>query len=155
MPEGCHKTIKLNTRSLNQITTAQRFSTTSLIMSKILGRGPILAASKTQLPATIQQSDITADHRALNVVPALVADLGDEGAWRYVEFFTANLRSPHTRRVYFRACNQFLASCEERGLTLATIRPHDVATYVEQLQNEIRAQISWTLKRPISPGSCR
>jgi hypothetical protein len=26
MPEGCHKPIKLNTRSLNQRTTAQRFS---------------------------------------------------------------------------------------------------------------------------------
>jgi len=25
----------------------------------------------------------------LNVVPALIADLGDETAWRYVEFFTA------------------------------------------------------------------
>jgi hypothetical protein len=28
----------------------------------------------------------TADQRALNVVPALIADLGDEAAWRYVEF---------------------------------------------------------------------
>jgi hypothetical protein len=27
-------------------------------------------------------ADITADQRALNVVPALIADLGDEAAWR-------------------------------------------------------------------------
>ena len=27
-------------------------------------------------------------------VPALVADLGSSAAWRYVEFFTANVRNP-------------------------------------------------------------
>jgi hypothetical protein len=37
------------------------------------------------------------------VVPALIADLGDEAAWRYVEFFTANVRSPHTRTYAGRA----------------------------------------------------
>jgi hypothetical protein len=57
-----------------------------------------------QLPATIQQADITANQRALNVVPAVIADLGDEAAWRYVEFFTANIRNPHTRRAYARTC---------------------------------------------------
>jgi hypothetical protein len=29
-------------------------------------------------------------------------DLGDEAAWRYVKFFTANIRNPHTRRAYVR-----------------------------------------------------
>jgi hypothetical protein len=43
----------------------------------------------------------------MNVVPALIADLGDEAAWRYVEFFTANIRNPNTRRAYVRACNRF------------------------------------------------
>jgi site-specific recombinase XerD len=51
-----------------------------------------------------------------------------------VEFFTANIRNPHTRRAYARACGRFFAWCEERGLTLTTIRPHDVATYIETLQ---------------------
>jgi hypothetical protein len=50
---------------------------------------------KDQLPAITQQAEVTADQRALNVVPALIADLGDEAAWRYVEFFTANIRNPH------------------------------------------------------------
>ena len=68
------------------------------------------------------------------MVPALIADLGDEAAWRYVEFFTANIRNPHTRRAYARACNRFFAWCDERGLMPAAIRPHDVATYIEQLQ---------------------
>jgi site-specific recombinase XerD len=87
-----------------------------------------------QLPATIQQAEVTSDLRASNVVPAIIADLGDQAAWRYVEFFTANIRNPHTRRAYARACSQFFAWCDQRGLTLTAIRPHDVATYIEQLQ---------------------
>jgi site-specific recombinase XerD len=93
----------------------------------------------TQLPATIAQAEITTDPRPLNVVPALIANLGDEAAWRYVEFFTANIRNPHTRRAYARACSQFFVWCEQRGLTLAAIRPHDVATYIEQLQTQASA----------------
>ena len=56
------------------------------------------------------------DQRAANVVPALIADLGDEAAWRYVEFFTANIRNPHTRRAYARACGRYFGWCERRGL---------------------------------------
>jgi hypothetical protein len=39
-----------------------------------------------------------------HLVPALIADLGDPAAWRYIEFFTANIRNPNTRRAYGRAC---------------------------------------------------
>ena len=67
-------------------------------------------------------------------VPALVAVLGDAAAWRYVEFFTANIRNPNTRRAYARACGSFFHWCDKRGLTLAGIRPHDVGAYVEALQ---------------------
>jgi hypothetical protein len=55
-------------------------------------------------------------------VPALIADAGDPAAWGYVEFFTANIRNPNTRRAYARACNQFFAWCEDRGLTLTAVR---------------------------------
>jgi hypothetical protein len=55
---------------------------------------------KDQLPATITTAEIASDLRAANVVPAVIADLGDEAAWCYVEFFTANIRNPHTRRAY-------------------------------------------------------
>ena len=91
------------------------------------------------MQSPITSAEVTADQRALNVVPALIADLGDEAAWRYVEFFTANIRNPHTRRAYARACSRFFAWCEDRGLVPAAIRPHDVATYIEQLQNEVSA----------------
>jgi site-specific recombinase XerD len=112
---------------------------TSFIMRNIQGRGPILEPTNTQLPATVQQAEVTADQRALNVVPAIIADLGDQAGWRYVEFFTANIRNPHTRRAYARACSQFFGWCEQRGFTLAAIRAHDVATYIEQLQTQASA----------------
>ncbi|MGA8612580.1 MAG: hypothetical protein WB760_12810 [Xanthobacteraceae bacterium] len=51
------------------------------------------------------------------MVPALIADLGDEAAWRYVEFFTANIRNPNTRRAYARACARFFAWCANFGVS--------------------------------------
>ena len=72
-------------------------------------------------------------------VPALVADLGEAAAWRYVEFFTANIRNSNTRRAYARACGRFFAWCAKRRLPLAGIRPFSVAAYVEELQQEVSA----------------
>jgi site-specific recombinase XerD len=68
------------------------------------------------------------------LLPALIANAGDQVAWRYIDFFTANIRNPHTRRAYARACHRFFAWCDDRGLTLATIRPFDVSTYIEARQ---------------------
>src|ERR1700741_3251934 len=90
-----------------------------------------------QLPAIIQGALTTPPDTY--IVPALIADLGDQARWRYVEFFTANIRNPHTRRAYARACARFFAWCEQRGLTLAAIRPFDVATYIERLQTQASA----------------
>jgi len=71
-----------------------------------------------------------------HVVPALVARLGEAASWRFIEFFTANIRNPHTRRAYTRACSRFFGWYDTRGLTLADIRPFDVAAWVEELQQE-------------------
>jgi site-specific recombinase XerD len=87
-----------------------------------------------QLPAALEPARpgaLATAAGATRVVPALIADAGDQAAWRYIEFFTAHIRNPNTRRAYTRACTQFFAWCETRGLTLGTIRPFDVATYIE------------------------
>ncbi|MGE0372903.1 MAG: tyrosine-type recombinase/integrase [Gammaproteobacteria bacterium] len=68
------------------------------------------------------------------MLPALIAAAGDQASWRYIDFFTANIRNPNTRRAYARACGTFLAWCEDRGLSLTTIRPFDVSTYIEGRQ---------------------
>ena len=88
-----------------------------------------------QLPAILQSGALVASTDTY-IVPALIADLGDQASWRYVEFFTANINNDHTRRAYARACNRFFAWCEQRGLTLAAIRPFDVAAWVKELEEK-------------------
>ena len=88
-----------------------------------------------QLPALIPSGALTTAIDT-HMVPALIADAGDHAAWRYVEFFTANISNPNTRRAYARACAQFFGWCEDRGLTLPTVRPTDVAVWVERLREK-------------------
>jgi site-specific recombinase XerC len=67
-------------------------------------------------------------------VPTLVAAGGERAAYRFFEFFTANIRNPHTRRAYARAAKEFFAWLETRGVTsLAAIESVHVAAYIEQL----------------------
>ena len=86
-----------------------------------------------QLPATVLPGTL-ALKADIRLVPGLIADAGEAAGWRYVEVFTANIRNPHTRRAYARACAAFFAWCAVRSLTLTTIRPFDVAAWVEGLQ---------------------
>ena len=86
-----------------------------------------------QLPAIIPPGAL-APPSETHLVPLLIANEGEKAGWRYVEFFTANIRNPHTRRAYARACTRFFGWCDDRGLTLTTIRPFDVAVWVEGLQ---------------------
>jgi site-specific recombinase XerD len=88
-----------------------------------------------QLPAVLQPGALSSRSNTY-IVPALIADAGDAAGWRYVEFFTANIRNPHTRRAYARACGRFFAWCEDRGLTITVIRSFDVAAWVEELQEQ-------------------
>ncbi len=91
------------------------------------------------LPVARAVAVATSAPAALQVVPALIAEAGDQAGWRYVEFFTAHIRNPNTRRAYARACARFFAWCDGRGLTLATIRPHDVGAYIEHQQRTAAA----------------
>ena len=63
------------------------------------------------------------------LIPLLIANASDQAAWRYIDFFTANIRNSSIRRVFARACSQFVVWCEIHGLSLTTIRPSDVRTY--------------------------
>jgi hypothetical protein len=38
----------------------------------------------------------------------LVASTGERAGMRFLEFFAANIRNPHTRRAYSRAADEFL-----------------------------------------------
>ena len=66
-------------------------------------------------------------------LPRLVVGAGDQARLRFVEFFAANIRNPHTRRAYARACAAFLDWCAEVGVpTLTAVQPLHVATWIEQ-----------------------
>jgi site-specific recombinase XerC len=73
------------------------------------------------------------------VVPAIVADCGEQVAWRYLDFFAANIRNPNTRAAYARACSGFFAWCETLALALPGIQPVHVAAWVEQLRRDGRS----------------
>ena len=61
-------------------------------------------------------------------------------ARRTLEFFTANIRNPNTRKAYARAVAEFAAWCGQNGLQeLSAIEPVHVAAYVEQLQLRLSA----------------
>ena len=49
-------------------------------------------------------------------VPTLVAAAGEPARMRFLEFFAANIRNPHTRRAYYRAAEEFLTWCADAGV---------------------------------------
>ncbi len=75
---------------------------------------------------------LTADDCA--TVPALIRRAGDRASWRFLEFFTANIRNKNTRAAYARAVRLFCDWLEERGIDdLALVNPVMVAAYIETL----------------------
>ena len=61
-------------------------------------------------------------------------------ARRTLEFFTANIRNPNTRKAYAKAVGDFAAWCALNSLQeLGAIEPVHVAAYVEQLQGRLAA----------------
>src|SRR6201998_3583565 len=50
------------------------------------------------------------------MLPALVAAAGERASMRFLEFFAANIRNPHTRRAYARAAEELLAWCASAGV---------------------------------------
>jgi integrase/recombinase XerD len=69
------------------------------------------------------------------VLPALIAGAGERAAWRFLEFFTVNIRNKNTRAAYGRAAADFLGWCEGQGIgELGRVQPVHVAAYIELLQ---------------------
>jgi site-specific recombinase XerD len=73
------------------------------------------------------------------VLPKLFARDKDAGR-RFIEFFTANIRNPNTRRAYARAAVEFALWCEHEDLReLNDIEPVHIAAYIETLQIRLAA----------------
>jgi integrase/recombinase XerD len=72
-------------------------------------------------------------------VPALVAEAGERASWRFLEFFTVNIRNQNTRAAYGQAAGAFLRWCEDRSIRrIGDVQPVHVAAYIEEL-GKVRA----------------
>ena len=52
--------------------------------------------------------------------PAIITAAGPRASYRFLEFFTANIRNPHTRRAYARAAVEFFDWLAAHGVTQLT-----------------------------------
>jgi site-specific recombinase XerD len=99
-------------------------------------------------------------------MPALIAGAGKRAAWRFVEFFTVNIRNKNTRAAYARAAGAFLRWCEGHGMgELGQVQPVHVTAYVEALQAErsaptvkqhlaaIRMLFDWLVTGQVMPSN--
>ena len=71
---------------------------------------------------------------AVEGLPDIVLRAGPQAAEWTVEFFTAQIRNPHTRAAYAAAVTRFFTWCDARGFELAELSPIAVATYIEEMQ---------------------
>jgi site-specific recombinase XerC len=76
----------------------------------------------------------------LAACPALIAASGARAQFRFLEFFAANIRNPHTRRAYLRAVGEFLDWCASAGVSSITaVQPLHVATWIEGQTRKLSA----------------
>jgi site-specific recombinase XerD len=88
-----------------------------------------------QLPAAIDRTKIAA--AGADIVPALIASSGAKASTRFLEFFAANIRNPHTRRAYGRAVAEFLAWCDDNRVpSITAVQPLHVSAWVEMQTQE-------------------
>lgn len=81
-------------------------------------------------------------------LPALVAAAGERAAARFLDYFTSNIRNPHTRKAYAKDIGNFVAWCEARGVTaLSEIQPLHMAGFIEELT---RSKSAPTAKQHLS-----
>jgi site-specific recombinase XerD len=81
-------------------------------------------------------------------LPVLVTAAGDRAEIRFLEFFAANIRNPHTRRAYGRAVGEFLTWCADAGVpAISAVQPLHVATWIEA---QTRALSAPTVKQQLA-----
>lgn len=92
--------------------------------------------SNEKWPADTGSDLLTIDTSRL---PALIRDAGERAGRRFLEFFTANIRNPGTRRVYGHAVSRFCHWCECRDVSLQQVSPFVIAAHIEQLTGQLSA----------------
>jgi site-specific recombinase XerD len=76
-------------------------------------------------------ADLLMQSTASLYLPKVIGEAGRRAEYRFIEFFTAQIRNPNTRRAYMQAVTQFLSWAEDKSLTLECINSVAVAAYIE------------------------
>jgi hypothetical protein len=71
--------------------------------------------------------------------PTLAAAAGERAPYRFFEFFTAQIRNPHTRRAYARAAVEFFDWLAARGVTQITAIESVCGLYPAAAEGTLRA----------------
>ena len=91
-----------------------------------------ITSERNNLPALTSRTEVAAAPTA-HLVPALIADAGQKAGWRYVEFFAANIRNPHTRGPMPAPANS-----SSPGANMAPT--HDLLKIVRYAESEVKSQ---------------
>src|SRR5260370_6130179 len=84
-----------------------------------------------------------------STLPELVAAAGERASMRFLEFFAANIRNPHTRRAYYPAAEEFLAWCASAGVaSIGAVQPVHVAAWIEASTHQLAAA---SVKQRLAP----
>ena len=67
----------------------------------------------------------------------LFIDAGEPAAYRFVEFFTANIHNHNTRQAYYQAVKQFCDWCTLHSISLTEVNSVLVARYIHELGNRV------------------
>ena len=74
---------------------------------------------------------VRVEEEKTSLLPALIERAAGRASSRFLQFFTVNIRNPHTRAAYARGADEFLRWCEEKGIVeLGKVTPLDFAGYV-------------------------
>ena len=83
------------------------------------------------VPSLFNNALVAGSMPSLQWQPAVIAAAGERAFDRFLEFFTARIRNPHTRRSYGRAVGDFCVWLEARGLrNITEVNSFVVAAWV-------------------------
>ena len=87
-----------------------------------------------------------------STMPELVAAAGERAGMRFLEFFAANIRNPHTRRAYARAVDEFLGWCSSAGVPwIGAVQPVHSPPGSRPARASSRRRASATARRDSPP----
>ena len=104
-----------------------------------IGLAAFRCREEEKMTSAVAIRSATSPHLPHDAMPALIAAAGDNAARRFLEFFAANIRNPHTRRAYGRAVVEFMTWCEDNQVpSITAVQPLHVSAWIEQQMRERR-----------------